>query len=435
MQGSAISTQNKRGFTYELTSFGKAFIDASAKATKPVMDIGAAYGVATIPALEAGASVIAVDIDEQHLLEIRRSVNTECRNRLVTLKEKFPAFEMPPSSLSAVYMSQVLPFLTGKEIEEGARKIFDWLTPGGKVFIVSFTPYISHVASFIPIYEEQKRLGKRWAGYIDDVLRYSNDPNIYLQLPKQINHINADDLQWAYESAGFIIDENRFFNEEEGALPQGIRYDGRERVGMIAHKPGVFEIKKPEKTYWQKVSAIKLEIVPQSVRDWLHKPYVLSTALRKVCDDFKVQVNAQGTNMLYSDEIEAMKSFDTPYGFVRETYLGGKNNPVVYARVSMPLTTYHANKEALDNLGNRPIGETILYSHPDFHRSELEVKKLSQDDELLFNSMVHDNYFQAEIEKNSSVRELWARRSLFSLSGNPLLITEVFLVNIPKYQE
>jgi hypothetical protein len=238
MEATAIPTQNNKGFTYQLTSFGKAFINSASKATKPVMDIGAAYGVATIPALASGACVIAVDIEEKHLAAIAEAIDPLCCDRFVTKKEKFPAFDMPSESLSAVYMSQVFPFLTGKEIEEGAQKVFNWLVPGGEVFVVSFTPYLAHVASYLPLYEEQKRSGKRWAGFISDLRLFSDDPTMYNNLPQKIHHINSEDLTWVFESAGFIVDELRVFGEEEGPLPIGIRYDGRERVGMIAHKPG-----------------------------------------------------------------------------------------------------------------------------------------------------------------------------------------------------
>jgi chorismate-pyruvate lyase len=430
----AISTKNKKGFTYELTSFGKAFINFASKATKPVMDIGAAYGVATIPALEAGAKVMAVDVEEKHLFAIADSIDVSLRSQLTTLTEKFPDFDLPTESLGAVYMSQVLPFLNGEEIERGARKIYDWLVPGGEVFVVSFTPYISHVASFIPLFEERKRAGNRWAGYIDNLSRFSDDPNIYKHLPNQIHHIGAEDLKWAFERAGFVTREVRYFGDEEGALPQGIKMDGRERVGMIAYKPAA-KIDRGATSYWRTISSTQYDLVPQLVRDWLYKPHVLSKALRKVCHDFTVEVTDQSIKPLYADEVAALKCYEDAQGYIRETYLGGKNNPLVYARVTMPPATYMTRKEELDNLGNRPIGETILYKDANLSRSEMEVKRITENDELLFDAMVHKNFYNAVIQKSSRMPELWARRSIFKLSGNPLLVTEVFLANLPDYIE
>lgn len=427
----AVETKNKKGFTYTLTSFGKAFINAAAKASKPVMDIGAAYGVATLPALLTGAKVIAVDIEDKHLLSIANSVDGPLKNQLITLKERFPHFDLLPQSLSAVYMSQVLPFLSGAEVEDGIKKIYDWLVPGGEAFVVSFTPYIDHVSSFIPLYEERKRRGIRWAGQIDDLSRFSAHPHIYKNLPNQIHHIDLDDLKWVFEKVGFVVKEARYFGEEEGPLPEGIKMDGRERVGLIAYKPI------PQDSYnfgcWQAISSINLSHVPEAVRKWLSEPYVLSKSLRKVCENFSVEVTEQCIKPLYADEVAALRCYDTTQGFVRETYLGDIGNPVVYARVTMPHSTYQFKKSELDNLGNRPIGETLLYHDPTLTRSEFEVKRVMCDDELLFDVLVHNNYYKAEIEKIARVNELWARRSCFTISGNPILITEVFLSNIPNY--
>ncbi|HTJ53408.1 MAG TPA: chorismate lyase [Cyclobacteriaceae bacterium] len=430
----AISTRNKKGFTYELTSFGKAFINFASKATKPVMDIGAAYGVATIPALETGARVIAVDIEEEHLIAIADSLDTPLRNRLITLKERFPDFDLAPESIGAVYMSQVLPFLSGEEIEQGAKSIYNWLAPGGEVFVVSFTPYISHVSSYIPLYEERQRAGVKWAGYIDDLSRFSNDPNIYRHLPNKIHHIGQEDLQRAFVDAGFVIREIRYFGEEEGALPEGIRMDGRERVGMIAYKPTSSDDRHGV-SYWKTItsSVQQSEQVPQLVRGWLYKPHVLSQALKKVCHEFCVEVTSQSMKPLYSDEVAALKCYETPFGYIRETYLGEKGNPLVYARVTMPFSTYQARREELDNLGDRPIGETILYKDATLSRSEFEVKRITENDELLFDAMVHENFYKAVVQRKARLPELWARRSMFKLSGNPLLITEVFLANLPDY--
>lgn len=426
----AISTKNKKGFTYTLTSFGKAFIHACSKATRPVVDIGAAYGIATIPALQAGAAVIAVDIEESHLLSIANAVDASTQKLLTPIIDKFPDFNLKNESVSAVYMSQVLPFLTGREIEYGIKKVYDWLIPGGEVFVVTFTPYIEHVSSFIPMYEERKRNGVRWAGYIDDLSRFSSHENIYRHLPNQIHHIGLEDLKWVFETTGFVIKEARYFGEEEGPLPEGIQMDGRERIGLIAYKPG-----NPEKETdsWKPVSEQLIAQVPATIREWLYKPYILSHALKKVCDDFSVEITDQKIKALYSDEISILKCYGSSYGFVRETYLGGRNNPIVYARVTMPYITYEARKDQLDALGNRPIGETLLYNDPSMTRGEIEIKRITENDPLLFDALVHENYYKAVIEKKAKADEIWARRSLFTISGHPLLITEVFMANIPNY--
>ena len=431
MKGIAISTKNKKGFTYLLSSFGKAFVNSASKASHPVVDIGAAYGIATIPALQTGATVMAVDIEEKHLLSIANTVDPVFQKHLIPIRERFPDFDLPEKSVSAVYMSQVLPFLKGDEIEKGVRKVFNWLIPGGEVFVVSFTPFIQHVSSFIPVYKERKKNRVRWAGYVEDLAQFSSHESIYKHLPNEIHHIDLEDLKWVFEDNGFIIKEVRYFGEEEGALPEGIRMDGRERVGLIASRPLVSENR--EYTDWQPISGDLINQVPETVREWLSKPYVLSKALKKVCDDFCVEIADQQIKELYADEIAVLKCYEEPLGYVRETYLGGKNNPLVYARVTMPPSTYKARKNELDSLGNRPIGETLLYNDPTMWRGEMEIKCLTENDQLLFDALVHENFYKAVIAKKARGNELWARRSVFRISGYPLLITEVFMADIPDY--
>ncbi|WP_254367199.1 class I SAM-dependent methyltransferase [Paraburkholderia sp. NMBU_R16] len=230
-------TNNRTGFSYALTSFGRAFVQVASTSSLPVMDVGAAYGIATLPALHTGASVISVDINEAHLSTIAKVADPGARCRLTLLRDRFPDFDMEPASLGAVYLSQVLPFLRGDEIEVALQKLSRWIAPGGKAIVVSFTPYIQHVSSFLPIFEERRRSGIRWAGQIDDLARFSSEPYFIANLPKEVNHICLDDLQWVFEKHGFVVDEARYFGEEEGALPSGVGLDGRERVGLIARRP------------------------------------------------------------------------------------------------------------------------------------------------------------------------------------------------------
>jgi chorismate-pyruvate lyase/predicted SAM-dependent methyltransferase len=429
----AIATENKNGFTYSLTSFGNAFVDFAAESNAPVVDVGCAYGIATLPALLTGAKVIAVDIEEKHLRSIERSVSPSLKENLTTINAPFPHFELKPSSVGAVYLSQVLPFLTADEINSGARKIYDWLIPGGHVVIVCFTPYINHVSAFIPEYEKRKKAGQAFPGYIDNLGMYCNNETMLANLPDRIMHLDREDLETTFAEAGFIIKDLRYFGEEEGELPEGIRFQGKERVGLIAFKPQTDRPHKPET--WNHVADDVLARVPGHLQEWLTKPAVLTTALKRVCNDLTLVVKDEQVKHMLTQELLALDNHESTLGYVRETCLGGEGNPLVYARVTMPYNTYLSKREALEKLGTRPIGETLLYNDGDITRSPFEIKKITQDDELLFDALVHQNFFQAVIEKKAIVPELWARRSTFTFGAHKLLVTEVFLANIPAYTE
>jgi SAM-dependent methyltransferase len=137
-----------------------AFIDFAAASEKPVVDIGAAYGVATIPALSVGASVIAVDTDHRHLEILRTQLNAEGQARLTTLAASFPEdTNFENNSISAFLVARVLHFFSPDRLQLAAKKLFDWLVPGGKVFITGESPYLNNWKSFIPTYEFTKGRG------------------------------------------------------------------------------------------------------------------------------------------------------------------------------------------------------------------------------------------------------------------------------------
>lgn len=67
-EGKFINTLNGMGaMTTNLDPFSEAFVEFSGSCDFPVLEIGAAYGIATTAALSKGASVIANDLDQQHL--------------------------------------------------------------------------------------------------------------------------------------------------------------------------------------------------------------------------------------------------------------------------------------------------------------------------------------------------------------------------------
>jgi SAM-dependent methyltransferase len=105
------------------------------------LEIGAAYGVTVLPALAAGAAVIANDVDPKHL-EILRERAGPLAGKLSLFPGKFPnEVHLPDSSVAAILVARVLHFFDGATIEESARTIFRWLVPDGKVFITAETPY------------------------------------------------------------------------------------------------------------------------------------------------------------------------------------------------------------------------------------------------------------------------------------------------------
>lgn len=126
----------------------------------------------------------------------------------------------------------------------------------------------------------------------------------------------------------------------------------------------------------------------------------LSARLRLGCQKVSVQVNSQELSPAFADE-QKLLSIDEDNTLIRKVHIMGDQKPLVHGRVVVPNATYKKFQNDFDQLGNKLLGETLLYDRPGVTRSEFQYAKVA------------DN--------------IWARRSLFTLEDYNLLVTEVFL--------
>lgn len=227
-------TRNRTGWTSTVPNeLSELFIGFSASAAGPVLDIGAAFGVATIPALAAGAIVLANDSDPDHLAELDRLTPQELRPRLRLLPGCFPGdLELPAQSLGAVHASNILHFLTGEELEAGFQKIAAWLVPGGRLFVQAGTPYQQPFAAFVPVYEARVAAGEAWPGWVADARAISTHKKLH-QIPRSLHLLDEAVLSRLVISAGMRIE--RLWTYRRHDLPRSMHFDGREGVALVAY--------------------------------------------------------------------------------------------------------------------------------------------------------------------------------------------------------
>ncbi|MBS0286627.1 MAG: chorismate lyase [Proteobacteria bacterium] len=159
---------------------------------------------------------------------------------------------------------------------------------------------------------------------------------------------------------------------------------------------------------------------------WLTKPYILSKALKRVSNTLTVKVLDARFTHAFDDEYPILHLQKNDIPFVRQVLLVGDNNiPLTYGRVVITPQTYKAHFQDFENLGTKPIGETLLYNNPEAKRSGFEFSCFESNDPLCQNIFAHLPQFTAQ--------DLWARRSVFNIKGNPLLVTELFLPSLPAY--
>lgn len=230
-----IPTLNKMGYmTQEIDEYNQAFVDYATKVSGPVLDIGAAYGNATLLALLKGARVIANDLDPRHLEILKSRIPIDFLTQLQLLPGRFPnEIHFSENSLEGILISQVLHFFLNEELYSAVETLFYWLKPNAKVFVVVGTPYIDIYKEFIPVFEQRKKQGMPWPGLIEDISVYKH--NRVKDLPQSLQFFDDELLEKLFLNAGFKIEKVSLFTHKK--LPKDIKLDGRESVGLIAVKP------------------------------------------------------------------------------------------------------------------------------------------------------------------------------------------------------
>jgi SAM-dependent methyltransferase len=228
-----IPTLNQRGFMSErLNYFSTQFAEYAGTLDSEGLDMGCAYGIAARAALENGARVLACDMDERHLQILEQETPKELQGRLRTAVGVLPDVDFPDDSFGAIHCSRVLHFLLSAEIRASLARMYRWLMPGGRLFLVADTPYTGFWFATAPEYERRKAEGDEWPGFIEDIsLLFESKKSPRGMLP-YLNPMDPDILARESRRAGFVIETAEFIGRD------GNR-EGRHHAGLIASKPNV----------------------------------------------------------------------------------------------------------------------------------------------------------------------------------------------------
>ncbi len=162
---------------------------------------------------------------------------------------------------------------------------------------------------------------------------------------------------------------------------------------------------------------------PNLIKEWMTKPYILSQALKRICNTLSVKVIEQCFEKAFIDEYKVigMQSAEVP--FVRQVLLQNEDNiALTYGRVIIPPKTYELHFSQFEKLGTNLLGETLLYNNPDVTRGSFEYAYVK-----------HSDVLAAKVFADLTPEDLWGRRSVFSIKSSPILVTELFLPTLPPY--
>lgn len=151
-------------------------------------------------------------------------------------------------------------------------------------------------------------------------------------------------------------------------------------------------------------SANRRLALPLHWRPWLCNRGSLTHSLTlAAAGDFQVQVLRQHWALPTATEARLLHLPPRRLALIREVQLIGQGTPWVFARSVIPRQVLRGRHHSLHRLGNHSLG-SVLFSDPAIVRGPLQITRLQK-----------------------AQQHWWARRSVFHLNQQPLLVTEVFL--------
>lgn len=232
-----VPTMNGTGFMFEvLDGYASEWIHYAGRIGVPVLELGCAYGVSVIPALEGGGQVVACDMEPQHLEILRGKVSPSLQANLTCVAGALPQVDFEPEQFGAILCSRVLHFLSGEDIEASVTKMAKWLRPGGRLYLVADTPY-GIWRNFIPTFETNRRKGVRWPGMMVGLHNYLPTQGLqkHIDKPPFMNLLDPELLARTCAEAGLRVKRATFIDRADF---RGLgRMDGRENCGAMAVKP------------------------------------------------------------------------------------------------------------------------------------------------------------------------------------------------------
>lgn len=160
--------------------------------------------------------------------------------------------------------------------------------------------------------------------------------------------------------------------------------------------------------------ANKAQALPGPLRGWLLDPGSLTAKLRQLSGGhLSVQILRQAWGRPQLSEARELGVPTSRRCLIREVVLRGPADEAwVFARSLFPASSLTGELRHLRQLDNRPLGG-YLFSHPDLGRSPMAIAELAS-----------PSVVPAKLQKGQT---LWGRRSVFTLKGKPLLVSEIFL--------
>ena len=225
-----VPTLNNKGFmSTSLDPVSAAFTVYAGRVSGWSLDVGCAYGIASLAAINHGANIIACDMELGHVQVLLSKVPTDALKRAKGIVAQMPEIAFRPHSFSAILCSRALHFLDGEGVTKTIKAMAEWLEPGGKVFLIADTPYTGFWARGANKYEERKAAGDPWPGFIPDVTVYLPEQARTGAKMRHLNPMDPETLARVCSEAGLTIEQAAFSGRPD-------QPNSKTHAGVIAAK-------------------------------------------------------------------------------------------------------------------------------------------------------------------------------------------------------
>lgn len=179
----------------------------------------------------------------------------------------------------------------------------------------------------------------------------------------------------------------------------------------MKHSSDLAVIIHPARPDWSTRLNVAPQALPHFWRSWLLERGSLTarlSSLKPGC--FSVDCQSEGIGYPTPTEQKELGLSASQRVWFREVQLKLNGTPVVHARTVVPAAALTGRLSRLRQLGNRSLG-SFLFSQPDMRRTFVRV---------------------SHCKANAAGLE-WARRSVFTLGGRSLMVTEAFSPSLTEF--
>jgi chorismate--pyruvate lyase len=177
---------------------------------------------------------------------------------------------------------------------------------------------------------------------------------------------------------------------------------------------------------WSPLATVE-PLAPPELLSWLAEPGLLTARVRALCGErMRFRMLGPLRDATLPAELHARLRVPDQRCLLRDIEFCCDGERIVYAQTVLPEPTLR-RYPWLRELGDSPLGETLRRAAEPLEREPLEYAQLPPRSELATAAIGAD---PTEADGGA----LWARRAVYRLGGEPILVQEVFLPALLRVQ-